>query len=69
MTESIGLPKLKIAFEAAAQAVSNRAKKGYVGVIVRDAKAQGLHKLISSTMIPGELGEENRAYQIGRAHV
>ena len=39
MTESIGLPKLKIAFEAAAQAVSNRAKKGYVGVIVRDAKA------------------------------
>ena len=62
MTESIGLPKLKIAFEAAAQAVSNRAKKGYVGVIVRDAKAQGLHNLISSTMIPGELGEENRAY-------
>ncbi len=62
MTESIGLPKLKIAFQAAAQAVSSRSKKGYVGVIVRDAKAQGLHKLLSDTMIPGELGEENRAY-------
>ena len=38
---SIGLPKLKIAFEKAAQATANRAKKGYVGMIVRDAKAQG----------------------------
>ena len=38
---SIGLPKLKIAFEKAAQATANRAKKGYVGMIVRDAKARG----------------------------
>lgn len=62
MTESIGLPKLKIAFEAAAQAVGNRAKRGYVGVIARDPKAQGLHKLLSDTMIPVELGVENQEY-------
>ncbi len=59
--ESIGLPKLKIAFEAAAQAVSNRAKRGYVGVLLRDEKAQGLHKILSDTMIPAELGEANRS--------
>lgn len=62
MNETIGLPKLKIAFEAAAQAVANRAKKGYVGVIIRDEKAQGLHKLSSETMIPLELGEANKAH-------
>ena len=59
---SIGLPKLKIAFEKAAQATANRAKKGYVGMIVRDAKAQGLHKLVSDTMIPTELGVDNRPW-------
>ena len=58
---SIGLPKLKIAFEKAAQATANRAKKGYVGMIVRDAKAQGLHKQVSDTMIPTELGVDNQA--------
>lgn len=62
MNETIGLPKLKIAFEAAARAVANRAKKGYVGVIIRDEKAQGLHKLSSETMIPLELGEANKAH-------
>lgn len=62
MNETIGLPKLKIAFEAAAQAVANRAKKGYVGMIIRDEKAQGLHKLSSETMIPLELGEANKAH-------
>lgn len=62
MSKSIGLPKLKISFEAAAQAVSDRAKKGYVGLIVRDKKAQGLHKLSSDAMIPEELGEDNKAH-------
>lgn len=62
MNETIGLPKLKIAFEAAAQAVANRSKKGYVGMVVRDEKAQGLHKLSSDTMIPLELGEANKAH-------
>lgn len=62
MNETIGLPKLKIAFEAAAQAVANRSKKGYVGMVVRDEKAQGLHKLSSDTMIPLVLGEANKAH-------
>lgn len=62
MNESIGLPKLKISFEAAAQAVANRSKKGYVGLIVRDERAQGLHRLSSDTMIPRELGEDNKAH-------
>lgn len=62
MNETIGLPKLKIAFEAAVQAVANRSKKGYVGMVVRDEKAQGLHKLSSDTMIPLELGEANKAH-------
>ena len=59
---SIGLPKLKIAFEAAARQTINRSKKGYAAVFVRDAKAQGLHRLSSDTMIPSELGEANRSY-------
>lgn len=58
---SIGLPKLQIAFEAAAQATANRAKKGYAAVIVRDAEAQGLHKLSSVTLIPAALGAANQA--------
>lgn len=58
---SIGLPKLQIAFEAAARQTINRSKKGYAAMIVRDAKAQGLHKLSSATMIPTELGEANQA--------
>ena len=62
MNETTGLPKLKIAFEAAAQAVANRSKKGYVGLIVRDEKAQGLHKLSSDIMVPLELGETNKAH-------
>lgn len=62
MNETIGLPKLKIAFEAAAQAVSNRSKKGYVGLVIRDAQGQGLHKLSSDTLIPSQLGEENKAH-------
>lgn len=62
MAESIGLPKLKISFQVAAQAVANRSKKGYVGLIVRDTNAQGLHKLSSTTLIPSNLGEENKTY-------
>lgn len=62
MNETIGLPKLKIAFEAAAQAVANRSKKGYVGLIIRDAQAHGLHKLSSDALIPAQLGEANKAH-------
>lgn len=33
-----------------------------MGLIIRDSKAQGLHKLSSDTMIPTELGEDNKAH-------
>ena len=62
MTGSIGSPSLVIKFQAAAKAVANRSKKGYVGVLVRDTKAQGAHQMSSPALIPAELGEENRAY-------
>lgn len=62
MATTIGLPSLTITFQAAAQAAANRSKKGYVGVFVRDSKAQGVHQLSSAALIPTELGAENQAY-------
>ena len=62
MATTIGLPSLTISFQRAAQAVANRSKKGYVGVFVRDAEAQGVHQLTSAAMIPAELGADNQAY-------
>ena len=62
MATNIGLPSLTIAFRKAAQAAANRSKKGYVGVFVRDAKAQGVHQLTSPALIPSELGADNQAY-------
>ena len=56
------LPTLKIAFEKAAAAVANRAKKGYVALIVRDSTAQGVHALSSDALIPSDLGEDNKNY-------
>ena len=61
MPTSNGLPTLKISFEAAAQTVANRTKKGTVAMFVRDEKAQGVHLLSSRTQIPGELSADNRA--------
>ena len=52
MATTIGLPSLTITFQAAAQQAANRSKKGYVGVFVRDAKAQGVHQLSSAALIP-----------------
>lgn len=62
MATTIGLPSLTITFQKAAQAAANRSKKGYVGVFVRDAKAQGVHQLTSAALIPSELGADNQAY-------
>ncbi len=62
MATTIGLPSLTITFQAAAQQAANRSKKGYVGVFVRDAKAQGVHQLSSAALIPTELGQENKNY-------
>lgn len=62
MATSIGLPTLTIRFQAAAQAAANRSKRGFVGLIIRDAKAQGLHQMSSAALIPSELGQINRDY-------
>ena len=62
MATTIGLPSLTITFQAAAQQAANRSKKGYVGVFVRDAKAQGVHQLSSAALIPAELGQDNQGY-------
>lgn len=62
MASNIGLPSLSIVFEKAAQAAANRSKRGYVGVFVRDTKAQGVHSLSSAALIPAELGADNQAY-------
>ncbi len=66
MPTNIGLPSLTITFQAAARAAANRSKRGYVGVFVRDAQAQGVHQLSSAALIPSALGAENQAY-IARA--
>lgn len=62
MATSIGLPTLTIRFQAAAQAAANRSKKGFVGLIIRDTKAQGLHQMSNASLIPAELGQANKEY-------
>ncbi|WP_251447068.1 phage tail sheath C-terminal domain-containing protein [Vermiculatibacterium agrestimuris] len=56
------LPSLVLQFESAARAVTNRNKRGYVGLVIRDAKEQGVHVLTNWAQIPVELGQENKAY-------
>lgn len=62
MATTNGLPVLKIAFEKAAAEVANRSKKGNVALFVRDAASQGVHQLTSSSMIPSDLGSDNKAH-------
>lgn len=59
---NIGLPKLRLIFEDAATALLTRAKKGVVGVMVRDTKAMGVYTMTDAGQIPSTLGEANRAY-------
>lgn len=58
----IGMPKIHVAFENAAQAVMTRAKKGVVGVLVRDTKAQGVYTITDAEQVPSALSEANKAY-------
>lgn len=58
----IGLPKLRLIFEDETAALLTRAKKGVVGVMVRDTKALGVHTITEDSQIPSALGEANRAY-------
>ena len=62
MPTTIGLPSLTIVFQTQARAAANRSKKGYVGLFVRDAQAQGVHQLSSAALIPTQLGADNQAY-------
>ena len=62
MATNIGLPSLTISFQSAARAAANRSKRGYAGVFVRDAQAQGVHQLSSAALIPATLGADNQAY-------
>ena len=57
-----GLPTLNIAFEKAAEQVANRAKKGYVALMVRDENDQGVHLMSSEALIPSKLGEDNKQH-------
>lgn len=59
MATKYGLPTLTITFQRAAEDTTSQLKSGVVGVIVRDAKANGIHQLISPTLIPSELGADN----------
>lgn len=59
---SIGLPSLTITFQTAARDAAARSKRGHVGVFVRDAQAQGVHRMSSAALIPDQLGAENQAY-------
>lgn len=59
---NIGLPKIHVVFENAAQALLTRAKKGVVGVMVRDTKAAGVYTLTDESDIPAALGEVNKEY-------
>lgn len=61
MSTSIGLPSLSIAFRRAAQEIQNRQKRGFVGLILRDTAAQGLHSIPNAAAIPEGLGETNKA--------
>lgn len=58
----LGLPTMRLIFENATAALLTRAKKGVVGVMVRDTKALGIHTLTDEKQIPSTLGEANRAY-------
>lgn len=61
VTINNGLPSLTISFKAAAAEVSNRSKRGIVGLILRDAKVSGIHIVRDEAGIPTELGADNQA--------
>ena len=62
MATKYGLPTLTITFQRAAEDTTSQLRSGVVGVIVRDAEANGVYQLISPTLIPSELGADNIAH-------
>ncbi|WNX85787.1 phage tail sheath C-terminal domain-containing protein [Agathobaculum sp. NTUH-O15-33] len=58
----MGLPSIDITFKTAAYAAINMSDKGYLGLIVRDTKAAGKHRLTRAAQIPETLSADNKAY-------
>ena len=52
----MGLPELTFSLKKAADNVATRVSSGIVAMILRDAKANGLHTINRESDIPSELG-------------
>lgn len=57
----MGLPELTFSLKKAADNVATRVSSGIVAMILRDAKANGLHTINRESDIPSELGAANIA--------
>lgn len=57
----MGLPELTFSLKKAADNVATRVSAGIVAMILRDAKANGLHTINRESDIPTELGVDNIA--------
>lgn len=57
----MGLPELTFALKKAADSVATRVSAGNVAMILRDAKANGLHTINRESDIPSDLGVSNIA--------
>lgn len=57
----MGLPELSFSLRKAAQTVAARVSAGNVALILRDAKANGVHAIYRESDIPTELGAANIA--------
>lgn len=55
----MGLPELTFSLKKAADNVATRVSAGIVAMILRDAKANGLHTINRESDIPAELGVDN----------
>lgn len=58
----MGLPELTFTLKKAAETVSTRISRGAVALILRDAKANGVHVVCQESDIPTTLGADNIAY-------
>ena len=64
----MGLPNINIIFKSQAASAIERSQKGIVGIILKDANANGAHVLTKTTQIPTTLGTINQEY-ITRAFI
>ena len=60
-SDTMGLPELTFSLKKAADNVATRVSSGIVAMILRDAKANGLHTINRESDIPSELGAANIA--------